>query len=162
MSWARLISATSILPSAASGWSGRATRTSSSRVERSAAHAGVAELSDNSEIDLTPNHEIHDLLRMPGPHKQANGRVSLRETDQDLGQDVGADCGSNRERELADDAMFDRPDERAAALDRLDRPVGMGRKARPAGVRTMPECDRRKSAVASSSSSAWSRALSAG
>ena len=94
-------------------------------VERTAADARVAELSDDPELDLAASHEIDDLLRMPGPHEQANVRVTLREADQDLRQDVGADRRRDRERELADDAVLQLADERTAAPDRLDRAVGV-------------------------------------
>ena len=51
--------------------------------------------------------------------------MTLREAHEDLRQDVGADCGSNCERELTDDTVFELADERATAADRLDRAVGM-------------------------------------
>ena len=94
-------------------------------VKRAAVDARVPQLADDPELDFAANHEVDDLLRVPGPHAQPNVRVSLREAHQDLRQDVGADGRSNRERELTDDAVFQFPDERTAAPDRLDRAVGM-------------------------------------
>ena len=32
----------------------------------------VAELADDPEFDLATGNEVHDLLRMPGPHAQAS------------------------------------------------------------------------------------------
>ena len=94
-------------------------------VERTAADPRVAELSDDPELDLAASHEIHDLLRMAGPNEQANVRVTLREADQDLRQDVGADRRRNGERKLADHAVLELADERATAADRVHRPFGM-------------------------------------
>ena len=95
-------------------------------VERAAADARVAELADDAEFDLAASNEVHDLLRVPGPDSQANVRVSLDEANQNFRQDVSTDRGSDRERELTDDAVFQFPDKRTAAPDRLDRAVRVG------------------------------------
>ena len=97
-------------------------------VERTAADTRVADLPDDPELDLAVRHEVDDLLRMAGPHEKTDVRVSLRESDQDLRQHVGADRGSDRERELTDDAVFQLADERATATDRLHRAVRVGKK----------------------------------
>jgi hypothetical protein len=62
---------------------------------------------------------------MAGPNEQANVRMTLGEAHQDLRQDVRADRRRNGEREFADHAVFELPDEGTTAADRVDRPVGM-------------------------------------
>ena len=133
MSWAWLISDTSTVPASGERMVRPGDEDELVLVERTAADPRVAELSDDPELDLAASHEVHDLLRMPRPDEQANVRVSLREADQDLRQDVGADRGSDGERELADDAVLQLADERAAAPDRLDRSVGMRQEGAPGG-----------------------------
>ena len=125
MSWAWRISETSTAPATANGWSGRATRTSSSSYSGRLRTRASRSCSDDPELDLAASHEIHDLLRMAGPDEQANVRVTLREADQDLRQDVGADRRRDGKRKLADDAVLELADERATAADRVHRPFRM-------------------------------------
>ena len=82
---------------------------------------------------------------MAGPDEEANVRVPLREADQDLRQDVGADRRSHRQGELTDDAVLEFADEGGTALDRLDRAFRMRKEGPPswrqdhAGVRPPEE-----------------------
>ena len=147
MSWAWLISETSTVPADGERMVRPGDQDELVLVQRTAADAGVAELPDDPEFDLAASHEVDDLLRMAGPHEQANIRVSLGEADQDLRQDVGADGGRDRERELTDDAVFELADERPTATDRLDRAVGMRQEGATGGcqdhARVRPPEERR-------------------
>ena len=107
-------------------------------VERTTSNAGVAELPDDPELDLAARHQVHDLLRMAGPHEEADIRVTLGEADQDLRQDVGAHRGRDRERQLADDAVLELAHDRVAAPDRLHRALGVGEEGAARGRQDHP------------------------